>query len=99
MKGIKEVYCFFTTYIKFNDWPHTRVNDIKTSVGYFREIVFTSTKARKKQLKSELNNLRKSPSITINDYILWVKELADALGSIGSILDDDDLITYVLWMV
>ena len=46
-------------------------------------LYFISTKARKIQLKSELNNLRKSPSITINDYILRVKELADALGSIG----------------
>ena len=57
-------------------------------------LYFTSTKARKIQLKSELNNLRKSPSITINDYILRVKEWAYALGSIGSILDDDDLIAY-----
>ena len=35
-----------------------------------KRLYFTSTKARKIQLKSELNNLRKSPSITINDYIL-----------------------------
>ena len=35
------------------------------------ERLYTSTtKARKKQLKNELNNLKKSPSMSVNDFVL-----------------------------
>ncbi|MCO5596592.1 hypothetical protein L7F22_050657 [Adiantum nelumboides] len=56
----------------------------------------TSTKARRVQLKNKLNNFSKSPSQSVNDFILKLKEISDALGSIGSIVDDIDLVGYTL---
>ena len=34
--------------------------------------------------------------MSVNNYVLKIKELADALGSIGSPPDDDDLVSAVL---
>ena len=34
--------------------------------------------------------------MSINDYFLKIKEVADALGSIGASVDDDDLVSTVL---
>ena len=48
------------------------------------ERLYTSnTKPRKIQLKNELNNMKETCSISINDYILKIKEISNALGSIG----------------
>ena len=56
----------------------------------------TNTRARKIQLKNELNNMKKSRGMSINDYVLKIKEVEDALGSIGASVDDDDLVSIVL---
>ena len=50
----------------------------------------TNTNARKIQLKNELNNMKKN-NLSVNDYLLKIKEVSDALGSIGAPLEDDDL--------
>ena len=61
------------------------------------ERLYTSnTKPRKIQLKNELNNMKKTSSIFVNDYILKIKEILDALGSIGVQVEDDDLVLAVL---
>ncbi|WP_353623129.1 hypothetical protein, partial [Escherichia coli] len=55
----------------------------------------TNTKARKMQLKQELHMVQKS-KLTINEYSLKVKGIADALASIGSPVEDDDLVSVTL---
>jgi hypothetical protein len=51
----------------------------------------TNTQARKMQLKQELHNLQKD-KMNISDYSTKVKNLADALASIGALVDDEDLV-------
>jgi hypothetical protein len=55
----------------------------------------TNTQARKMQLKQELHNLQKD-KMNINDYSTKVKNLADALASIGALVDDEDLVAVTL---
>ncbi len=55
----------------------------------------TNTQARKMQLKQELHNLQKN-KMNINDYSTKVKNLADALASIGALVDDEDLVAMTL---
>jgi uncharacterized spore protein YtfJ len=55
----------------------------------------TNTQARKMQLKQELHNLQKN-KMNINDYSTKVKNLADALASIGAPIDDEDLVVVTL---
>jgi len=47
------------------------------------------------QLKQELHNLNKN-NMNINDYSTKVKKLADALASIGTPVDDEDLVAVTL---
>ena len=51
--------------------------------------------ARKMQLKQELHNVQRE-SMSINDYHMKVKKIADALASIGSPMEDDDLVSMTL---
>jgi hypothetical protein len=55
----------------------------------------TNTQARKMQLKQELHNLQKN-KMNISDYFIKVKNLADALASIGALVDDEDLVVVTL---
>jgi len=55
----------------------------------------TNTQARKMQFKQELHNLQKN-KMNINDYSTKVKNLADALASIGAPVDDEDLVAVTL---
>jgi hypothetical protein len=55
----------------------------------------TNTQARKMQLKQELHNLQKN-KMNISDYSTKVKNLADALASIGALVDDEDLVAVTL---
>ena len=75
------------------------IQELETSKEVWKNLenLFTSTtKARKIQLKNELNNLKKSPQVTVNDYVLKIKDISDALSSIGSHVDDDDLVAFCL---
>ncbi|MCO5578265.1 hypothetical protein L7F22_032104 [Adiantum nelumboides] len=49
----------------------------------------TNTRARKIQLKNELNIIRKG-DLSVKDYTLKIKALCESLSSIGVVLDDDD---------
>ena len=40
--------------------------------------------------------MKKVESTSVNDYLLKIKEIADALGSIGAQLDDDDVVSATL---
>jgi hypothetical protein len=55
----------------------------------------TNTQAHKMQLKQELHNLQKN-NMNISDYSTKVKNLADALASIGFPIDDEDLMVVTL---
>lgn len=55
----------------------------------------TNTKARKLQLKDELNTVEKK-SLSINDYALKIKGICESLASIGFTMDDDDKIEVCL---
>ena len=50
-----------------------------------------NTKARKLQLKSELNQVSRN-NLSINDYALKIKSIVEALGSIQVAVEDDDII-------
>ncbi|MCO5590791.1 hypothetical protein L7F22_044766 [Adiantum nelumboides] len=47
------------------------------------------TRARKIQLKNELNTIKKGDQ-SVNDYTLKIKSLCESLSSIGVAVDDDD---------
>ncbi|MCO5569888.1 hypothetical protein L7F22_023602 [Adiantum nelumboides] len=49
----------------------------------------TNTKARKIQLKNELNTVKKE-NLSINDYTLKIKGIVESLSSIGVQVEDDD---------
>jgi len=55
----------------------------------------TNTQARKMQFKQELHNLQKD-KMNISDSYTKVKNLVDALASIGAPIDDEDLVTVTL---
>ena len=40
--------------------------------------------------------MKKVANTSINDYLLKIKEIVDALGSIGAQLDDDDVVSATL---
>jgi hypothetical protein len=55
----------------------------------------TNTQACKMQFKQELHNLQKN-KMNISDYFIEVKNLVDALASIGTHVDDEDLVAITL---
>jgi len=55
----------------------------------------TNTQACKMQLKQELHNLQKN-KMNISDYFTEVKNLVDAITSIGTHVDDEDLVAITL---
>jgi hypothetical protein len=55
----------------------------------------TNTQTRKMQLKQKLHNIQKN-KMNINDYSIKVKNLADALASIGAPIDDEDIVAVTL---
>ena len=50
-----------------------------------------NTRARKLQLKSELNQVSRG-NLCINDYALKIKSIIEALGSIQVFVEDDDVV-------
>ena len=75
------------------------IQELETSKEVWESLenMYTSTtKARKIQLKNELNNVKKSPQVTVNDYVLKLKDISDALSSIGSPVNDDDIVAFCL---
>ena len=72
------------------------LNSSKEAWNALDKLYTTNTRGRKIQLKNELNNMKKGQGMSINDYVLKIKEVADALGSIGASVDDDDLVSTVL---
>ena len=57
------------------------------------KLYHSNTKSRKIQLKKEFNNMKKAGSTSLNDYLLKIKEITDALGSIGAQSNDDDVVS------
>jgi len=55
----------------------------------------TNTQTRKMQFKQKLHNLQKN-KMNISDYSTKVKNLADALASIGAQINDEDLMAVTL---
>ena len=60
------------------------------------KLYHSNTKSKKIKLKKELNNMKKAPSTSVNDYLLKIKEIVDTLGSIGAQPDDDDIVSTTL---
>ena len=50
-----------------------------------------TTKARKLQLKSKLNQVKRE-NLSINEYALKIKRIVEALGSIQVAVEDDDIV-------
>ncbi len=55
----------------------------------------TNTQVHKMLLKQELHNLQKN-KMNISDYFTKVKNLANALTSVGALVDDEDLVAVTL---
>ena len=55
----------------------------------------TTTFARKLQLKQELSNVKKG-NLSINDYVLKVRNIVEKLGPIGVTMEDVDMVLVVL---
>ncbi|MCO5611171.1 hypothetical protein L7F22_065421 [Adiantum nelumboides] len=55
----------------------------------------TNTKARKIQLKNELNTVKKE-NLSINDYTLKIKGIVESIASIGVQVEDDDKVEVCL---
>ena len=72
------------------------LNSSKEAWNALDKLYTTNTRARKIQLKKKLNNMKKGQGMLINDYVLKIKEVADALGSIGASVDDDDPVSTIL---
>jgi len=85
----------FCECVGFHDCAYSRCKITQASLGYIGEKYSTNTQARKMQLKQELHNLQKN-KMNINDYSTKVKNLADALASIGAPVDDEDLVAVTL---
>ncbi|MCO5600850.1 hypothetical protein L7F22_054967 [Adiantum nelumboides] len=60
-----------------------------------KTMFLVNTKARKIQLKQELNTLKKG-KMSINDYALRVRSIADSLAANDAMPDDDDLLSSTL---
>ncbi|MCO5590494.1 hypothetical protein L7F22_044464 [Adiantum nelumboides] len=71
------------------------LNSSRDAWDTLKRLYSTYTKARKIQLKNELNNMKKD-TLSVNDYVLKIKQVLDALGSIGAPPEDDDLVFIVL---
>ena len=72
------------------------LNSSKDAWSALNKLYTTNMRARKIQLKKKLNNMKKGQGMSINNYVLKIKEVADALGSIGASIDDDDLVSIIL---
>ena len=55
----------------------------------------TNTRAKKIQLKNELNIVERK-NMSVNDYTLKIKSICESLASINVIVDDDDKIEVCL---
>ena len=55
----------------------------------------TNTRARKIQLKNELNTVERK-NMSVNDYTLKIKSICESLASINVTVDDDDKIEVCL---
>ena len=55
----------------------------------------TNTKAKKLRLKQEFNTIKKD-NLTMNEYALKIKRLAEPIASIGVLLDDEDKVEVCL---
>jgi len=55
----------------------------------------TSSKARTLQLRFQLQTIKKG-DMSIHDYILKMKSIAENLSAAGQLIQDEDLILYIL---
>ena len=85
-------------YVSVLDSMIVHIKDVETPKETWDTLVklyITNTTARKMQLKQELHNVQRN-NLSINEYSLKVKGLADSLGLIGEPIDDEDLVSMSL---
>ena len=95
VKGRKVMYWLS---VSVSDSMIVHIQDAKTPKEAWDTLVklySTNTSARKMQLKQELHNVQRN-KLSINEYAMKVKGLADSLGSIGAPVDDEDLVSVTL---
>jgi hypothetical protein len=89
---------FYWLSVSVSDSMIVHIQDAKSPKQAWDTLVkmySTNRQARKMQLKQELHNLQKD-KMNISDYSTKVKNLADALASIGAPVDDEDLVAVTL---
>ena len=75
------------------------VQDLESSKEVWeslKKLHSTTTKARQIEGKNELNNLRKSASMSVHDYVLKNKDEVNSPASTCSPIADDDLVSFTL---
>ena len=74
------------------------IQDASTPAEAWKTLVnvySTNTKARKLQLKQELNSVQKR-NMNVNEYALKIKSIVESLGSIGVTVEDEDMVSACL---
>ena len=78
--------------ISIHDTMIGHIQDAKSPKEAWENLVTvdqTHTRARKIQLKDELDTMKKM-DMSVNDYTLKIKAICESLASIGVTVDDDD---------
>ncbi len=94
-KAKKVLYWFFVNVF---DSMIMHIQDAKSPKQAWDTLVKMyniNTQTHKMQLKQKLHNLQKN-KMNINDYSIKVKNLANVLTSIGTPIDDEDLVAVTL---
>ena len=65
-------------YIKWYDWSHAGIGNFRGSMGHTQKAVQHQDQGQEDTLKNELNNMKKN-NLSVNDYVLKIKEVSDAL--------------------
>ena len=84
--------------VNIHDTMIGHIQDAKSPKEAWENLVAvdqTHTRARKMQLKDELNTLKKM-DMSVNDYTLKIKAICESLASIGVTVDDDDKVEVCL---
>lgn len=64
-------------------------------LGVFDKLVQSQSKARVMNLRFQLQTLKKG-SLSIDEFVLKMKTIAESLHDVGHVLSDDDLVMHLL---
>jgi len=93
---VRKILCWLSVSVSDSMIVHIQnAKSPKQAWDTLVKIYNTNTQARKMQFKQELHNLQKN-KMNVSEYSIKVKNLTDALASIGALVDDEDLMVVTL---